>query len=255
MRIHALYVLKKGGIPVYNQHFTQELEKTDTTLVSSFFTAILDFSRLVIEEELNVLEIGNLRFFFKQDNECGLTFILITSNMASILLVKERLKLLLKAFFSFIDKNQCSNVEFIIENPELDKKVASVASFSDDYTEIEISALRDIMEKERDEGEIVAGALLSMQGEILFSNMPNEFLHQTLREVEIRAQATSQARKVRNPKLIYQAGTVMIVSQVVYSNRYKGPVIINLLFDANITSIGMADFELENVVKKAMPFL
>ncbi|MHA1684479.1 MAG: hypothetical protein ACTSUE_26310 [Promethearchaeota archaeon] len=255
MKIHSLFVLRRGGVPIYSRHFTEKLETSDTTLLSSFFTAILDFSKAVVKEDLHVLDIGDLRFFFQRDMDCDLIFILITTNTVSLLLIKERLKLLLKTFFTIIDKEKCSDMEFIIEDDNLGKKFDSIASLSDDYTEFEIGPIRELFELEQREGEIVAAALLSIKGEIYFSNMPNEYLHQTLKEMEIRTQASSTSLGKNNPKLIYQAGDVMIFSQVTYSKKFQNQVIINLLFDTNITSIGMADFELENVVKKVMEYL
>lgn len=248
MKIHSIFVLKKGGVPIYHKYFSDDKMQTEIALISSFFTAILDFSRAVVKEDLDVMDIGNLRFFFKVHDSGNLIFVVMTSHNVSVLLIKERLKLIMKAFFKIANYHSCLETDCIIENKALDEKLETIVYLHDSYSESEIEPIKQEFEVEKDAGEIEAGALFTTKGEIYYSSLPNDFLHQALREVEIRAQSDTKTLKIKLPRLIWRAGDSMICSQVIYSNKYQQLLVVSLLFDAVKTNLGMADFELEKIV-------
>jgi hypothetical protein len=63
--------------------FADLFKDTDFSLVSSFFSANVQFSQQIIKEKIKVLELGSFRFFFRYYK--NLIFIVITSNTASAL--------------------------------------------------------------------------------------------------------------------------------------------------------------------------
>lgn len=253
MNIHSLFILRKGGIPVYRRNFDQIFESMDSILVSSFFTAILDFSREVLKDELNVIEIGQFRFFFKKEVN-DIYFILITDLSTSILLIREWMKLISRSFFSVIDAETCSKLDCVIENSDLDFVVDSmirldVNRYNEDEKIFDLQAVNTIYNDEMQDGEILAGALLSMRGEIYYSSLPMEDLHSMLREIEIRSQTDTNLEPDVMPKLILKSGKKMTFSQAILSEKLQEPLVVSLLFDYS-TNLGMADFALERITKK-----
>jgi len=94
-----------------------------------------------------------------------------------------------------------------------------------------------------------------MTGKIFYSSLPPEFLHSSLKELEIRFKTdTSQFKKHEMPKLILQVGNRLIFSQAIMSEKFQMPVLCVLLFDAS-TNLGMADFALETALKELQPLL
>lgn len=255
MRFHGLYVLKKGGVPIYYKTFSDDL-KSDFTLLSSFFTAILDFSKAVVKKDLQVLEIGDMRFFFDRDEEMGLTFVLVTGVSASLMLMKDRLVLIKSNFFSFFDPSACTETDAILECEDLDNRLDAVCSLKDDYASTCIEPVRAIFEEEIARGEVFAAAMYSMSGSIYFSTLPAEYMHTAMKELEIRAKSetqidgTSPQGKNTMPKVIWQSGNELLFSQAVYMRIFSAPVYVTLLFNASETNLGMADFALEEIVKK-----
>jgi hypothetical protein len=258
VNVHALYLLKRGGVPVYTKNFSAIIENTEPALVSSFLHAIMDFSRAVMKKELNVVDIGDLRFTFycpDEKNPDTLTFIIITDIGMSVLLVREWVKQIAKIFFHLYPMHACNDIDSVIENPALDKAIKDIFETNTNTSSGAVASIKAVFEQELGKGEVVGGALFTLKGDIFYNSLPGEQLNQALKEVEIRNQAETLGLKTKLPKLIRQAGDTMLFSQVVISTKFGQPVVINLLFSTVKANLGMADFVLEYVVKKLMPLL
>lgn len=253
MKIHNLFVLKKTGVPVYQRRFTDKLENVDFNLLSSFFSAILDFSSAVVRKDVDVLDMGELRFFFKRHED--LIYILIADVTASSLLARDRLKLVRKAFTSRFSKEELACSDCVVEDVAIDHEVDTIVTLRDTAVELDdlfkqqAHKLEGVFEAEIHEGEIRAGALLSLQGDIFYSSLPADVLHTALKELEVRIKTETSTEGVELPKFIWQTESRMIFSQCIYSERFRTPFFVVLLFDAT-TSLGMADFALETIVAK-----
>jgi hypothetical protein len=89
-----------------------------------------------------------------------------------------------------------------------------------------------------------------MTGTIFYSSLPMEFLHISLKELEVRIKTdTSRFKRREMPKLILQLSNRMIFTQTITSEKMQMPVLVVLLFDAS-TNLGMADFTLETLLKE-----
>ncbi|MHA1848791.1 MAG: hypothetical protein ACTSXU_14205 [Promethearchaeota archaeon] len=249
MLVNGVYVLKHGGVPIYYYNLSERLKGTDYTLMSSFFTALMDFSRVVVKAELSTLEIGDLRFFFSKHEESNLLFICITNATTSRLLIEDRMNEIIKKFFTFVDMKNCQNFESVIDSPELDKSIEKICQSHLSELEDFTRALEDIFKKEQQEGEIVAGAVFSSKGQIYFSSLSMEDVQIALKEIEIRTLAAGSGRFVK-PKTIWMDDNKMFFSQAFRSRALNSYLFITLLFDSNITNLGMADFTLEKIIKK-----
>ncbi|OLS12514.1 MAG: hypothetical protein RBG13Loki_3876 [Promethearchaeota archaeon CR_4] len=247
MNIHKLFIIRRSGVPIYHRDYSTAMIKVDHNLLSSFFTAIIDFSQAVLLKDIEVLDVENIRIFF--ENSKDLTFILITDPGYSILLVRERLKLIGKAFFQRF--GAVENTDQIIEDENFNKEIDSIFQLKDNYSPNIIQPIQNLFETQINKGEFLAGALLSMTGTIFYSSLPPEYLHTSLKELEVRIKtdAASRFKKRDMPKLIAQLGNRLIFSQSITSEKMQMPVLVVLLFDAT-TNLGMADFTLETMVKE-----
>lgn len=245
MQIHSFFILHNSGIPIYHKNFSEVLGKTDFTLLSSFFGAIMAFSSTIVNQELNILEMGNLRFFFRHHKD--FIFIVITSSDSSALLLNERMdRIISSCDLNKIQSALDSNV--FLEDEEAEKRIDEIFNFQDDYSDANIESMKFIFEGEISRGELLAAALMSLKGEIYYTSLPLEDLQTSLREIELRSKA-NRREIVSNPKFIWQGGDKMIFSQVVSIEAFHTPIYVVLLFNAT-TSLGMADFALEDILNK-----
>jgi hypothetical protein len=248
MEIHSLVVMKRSGVPIYHRNFSEAFVNKDFTMISSFLSAILDFSSQVVSQKLSVLEMGDLRFFIRNSQDSEIIFLLLTDSTVSVLLIHERIDRIKKAFFNRISVNECEDTDCYIENEEIDKKMDSIISIKDDYSDANIESIKKVFDHELSLGEFQAGAVLSLKGDIYYSSLPIDFLHTTLKEIEIRTKS-SASLLTGKPKFIWAAGENMLFSQTVKLPIFQAPVFCVLLFDSN-TSLGMADFALEDMINK-----
>nr|MDO8110726.1 hypothetical protein [Candidatus Sigynarchaeota archaeon] len=249
MKIHALFVLKKGGVLIYYQEFTAGLLKIDPMLMSSFLTAMIDFSKSMVKEELNVIDFGKLRLFFSNSVKEDVMFILLTDISASVLLIQDRLNLVKKQFFDTVGTEVNQEISYKIVNNALSTRLNQIINLHDAYSESSLAPIIKIFTEQMTKSEFSGGALFSMKGEILYSNLPIDFLHLAIREVEIRSQVDIARVKSKLPKFMWQSGDALVCSQVIRSRRGEF-FVVNLLFDGSRTNPGIADFELESIVKK-----
>ena len=246
MKNHCLYVVQYSGVPVYYKNFSDQFQSSEYPLVSSFFGAIIQFSQQVIKEKLNVIELGNYRIIFQYQSD--LIFIIITENTSSVLIINERLDQIVLTLYNTVNVDECIKSSTLIESPMLDEKLERIMNLEDNYSEKNIDVVKKLFEKEIFSGEIEAGALLSMKGEIYYSSLPIGDLHTALREIEIRTKVDTR-EVVSSPKFIWQTQKKTTFSQTVRIPNFADYVYIILLFDANV-NLGMADWNLEDICKK-----
>jgi membrane-associated protease RseP (regulator of RpoE activity) len=247
MKIHALYVLRTSGIPVYNRSFTEDFKKIDSVLLSSFFGAIFDFSNQVVKHKLQTIEIGNFRFFFWTIDQ--IIYILIGDPTMSVLLMKDRMKSIREAFDRRINLQECNLGECSIENPDLDAEIDRISSFEDNKNDERINRIRTSFQEEQGKEEMIGGAILSVMGQIYYSSIAINDLHTVLREIEIRNITQSDVTKILHSKSIWQDDEKIIFCSPIFSKILQDMVYIILVFNKN-TSLGMADFVLDEMVKK-----
>ena len=245
MIFHSLCVLKKTGEPIYQQNFSEEFKNIDFTMFSSFFSAILMFSNQVVKKSLDVLDLGELRVFI-HDYE-GILFIIIADISSSGLLVSERISRIASKFFSFYSAEDCKKSNECIENPALNTKIQEIVDLKDNYSDTHISQIREIFEKETQQGELSAAALISVKGETYYTSLTIEDLHSALQEIEVRTR-TKLSQNI-SPKFIFQTEKKKILAQLLFLPKFHIPVYIVLLFGEN-TSLGMADFTLDDMISK-----
>ncbi len=136
----------------------------------------------------------------------------------------------------------------LLEDVEVDRRIDEIIRFQDDYSDVNIESMKILFEGKISRGELLARALISLKGQIYHTSLPLEDLETSLREIELRTKA-NRGELGTNPKFIWQRGNKMIFSQVVAIESFNAPIYVVLLFNAN-TSLGMADFALEDILSK-----
>ncbi|MHA1672307.1 MAG: hypothetical protein ACTSYI_01640 [Promethearchaeota archaeon] len=203
------------------------------------------FSVQVIKERLNIIELGEYRIFFRYQQD--LIYIIITQNTSSSLLIHERLDRIILSLYNSVSVEEYIEQSIMIEDPDLDEKFEKICNLKDDYSEKNLESVKELFEGEILSGEIEAGALISLKGEIFYSSLPMDILHTSLREIEIRTKVDT-GEALSNPKFIWQSQEKTTFSQTIQIPNLVGFVYVVLLFDSRV-NLGMADWCLENMCK------
>ncbi|MBD3214246.1 MAG: hypothetical protein GF311_16670 [Candidatus Lokiarchaeota archaeon] len=247
MNIHSFFILKKSGACIYNKNFTNEIDY-NVNLITPFFSAIFSFSEKVISRDLEVLEMGGLRFVFEIKDD--FIFVLLSDSTASILFVNTRLDKIADIFFKKFPETEKIDDYQEIEDKEFDQMVDSIIEGEEEifkeralYNKL-IHLFKDLIFQ----NEIIGAAVLATNGNIIYSSLPNEILLRSLKELEIRFMTGA----VELPELFYSLED----GRKVFSKYVKIPwkldnFLIVLLFDKNVP-LGMAEINLQKVSKQTI---
>ncbi|MEJ2276470.1 MAG: hypothetical protein P8Y70_01790 [Candidatus Lokiarchaeota archaeon] len=230
MNIHSIFILRNTGGLVYSKNFTEEID-FNLNLITGFFSAIFSFSEKVIDRNLEVLEMGNLRFVFRVKNE--FIFVILSEITASLLFVNSRLKRIINLFYeSFPNSEDIKDYEEI-ENPEFDEKIDTIITGMEEkfqskefYIKV-IKLFKDLIF----ENEIIGAAILSSKGNIIYSSLPNELLIRSLKELEIRFMTGA----LNLPELFYslENGQKVFSKYIEFPSKQESLLIV-LLFEKSL---------------------
>ena len=241
MNIHSLFVLKKNGVCVYSRNFTDEFENIDVNLITPFFSAIFSFSENLISRNLEELEMSDLRFTFKVDEEY--IFTILADASVSLLFVSSCLNTIAQIFYKEIKHTAYEDLFRELENPELDTKIDDVITAREELGQEVYQKIIDMFENLIFENEILGAALLSTKGSIVYSSLPHSILLSSLKELEIRFMTGA----LNLPELFYSLETGQkVFSKLIMDEDKNIGFLMVLLFDKNV-SLGMADVLLHKI--------
>jgi len=241
MNIHSLFVLKKNGVCVYSRNFTEEFENIDVNLITPFFSAIFSFSENLISRNLEELEMSDLRFTFKVDEEY--IFTILADASVSLLFVSSCLNTIAEIFYEEIKHIAYEDLFRELENPELDHKIDDVITAKEELGQEVYQKIIDMFENLIFENEILGAALLSTKGSIVYSSLPHSILLSSLKELEIRFMTGA----LNLPELFYSLETGQkVFSKLIMDQDKNIGFLMVLLFDKNV-SLGMADVLLHKI--------
>jgi hypothetical protein len=194
---------------------------------------------------------GNLRFVFKVKDE--FIFVVLSEVTASLLFINSRLKRITKVFFeTFPNPEQINDYEEV-ENPQFDEKIESIITGQEERFQSEefYSKVISLFKELIFENEIIGGAVLSTNGNIIYSSLPNEILIRSLKELEIRFMTGA----LNLPELFYSLEN----GQKVFSKYIEFPsdeesLLIVLLFEKSIP-LGMGEVNLIRISKKIVSLI
>lgn len=245
MEIYSMFILKDTGTSIYHKSFSNEIEY-DINFITPFFSAIFSFSDKVISRKLEVLEMGNIRFTFSSEGD--LIFTILSDLSVSILFLRTRLERIAKIFREkFPDLKKVKDYQQI-DDPDFDEKVESIITGEaerfkgkDLYKKV-IELFKDFQMQ----NEIIGAAILSTEGNIIYSSLPNNILIRSLKELEIRF----KTGVVDLPELFYSLGNGQkVFSKMIEMPSKLGDFMVVLLFEKGVP-LGMAELQLNKIGEK-----
>ena len=241
MKLHYIFILKKSGVCIYSRRFTNEFESLEVNLITPFFSAIFSFSENVISKKTpEILEMSGLRFVFRvQEN---LIFSILSDSSASLLFVTSRLSRIMAEFYEkYPDPSTIKDYQEI-ENPDFDNIVDALITgeeesyLSETFYKKAINIFKDLIR----EDEIIGAALLTPQGYVIYTSLPNDILVNSLKELEIRFMVGA----LHLPEMYYSLENGQKVFSKIVDIPWKlDPLLLVILYDKTVP-LGMAELNL-----------
>ncbi|MGQ4873604.1 MAG: hypothetical protein ACP6IY_05955 [Promethearchaeia archaeon] len=222
----------------------------EVDLITPFFSAIFTFSKSVLSKELEILEMGDLRFVFKKMKTY--IFIIIADDTENLLFLNSRLEKISKIFLKNLDHVSLKDGEVII-NEEFDNKIDPIIYGIDDVffskkgdeskkTERIIEFFKELIKQ----NEIIGASLISMEGNLLYSSLSEKTLLRVMREIEIRF--TSGTLDVPETFCIFSSGN-KICERIIDFGDVKSNLLLIIEFDKK-TTLGMAEWISDEISAK-----
>ena len=237
--IHNLFIFNKSGICIYGRNFTNYY-KMESNLITSFFTALASFTKEVIGNKFQIIEMGDVKFVIIQKN--GFNYAILCDTVVNILFLENIVSEINTHFVNFITKN---NVNISIEcvrdenlNEIIDRIIRDTNRNEFDLLKEEevIEYLKNLVLNDEIEGVI----LLTDIGKVIFSSINGIVLRNLLKEVDFRVKICNNSIL----KLFYTSKN----NQLIFSEYVEDLYFVILVFDLN-TKFGVAEYYLHKVVK------
>lgn len=247
MKIHFLFILKKTGICLYSRKFTNEFDSLEVNLITPFFSAIFSFSENILSKKTpEILEMSGLRFIFRVQED--LIFSILSDSSSSLLFVTSRLSRIMDEFYDkYPDPSKLKDYQEL-ENPDFDDIVDSIITgkeelyLSEAFYKKAIKIFKDLIF----EDEMVGAALLTTQGNIIYTSLPNEILVNSLKELEIRFMVGA----LYLPEAYYSLENGQKVFSKIVDIPWKlDPLLVVALYDS-VVPLGLADLNLNKLINQ-----
>ena len=244
MRIHSLFILKKTGACIYSRNFTDSFKNIEPNLITPFFSAIFSFSENVISKKTpEILEMGGFRFVFKIHDEY--IFTILADSSVSLLFIKSRLLTIAEIFEDYIHSNEFDEYEEI-QNKDFDNQINQIIAGQEEVLASE-PLYRKIVELIKNlvfENEILGAALFSINGNVIYTSLPQEILLSSLKELEIRYTIANEF----STTFYSLENNQKIFSKIIKIPWKLDPLIMVILFDSTVPT-GMAEVNLDKISK------
>jgi len=244
MKIHFVFILKKTGVCIYSRRFTNEFESLEVNLITPFFSAIFSFSENVISRKTpEILEMSGLRFVFRVQED--FIFSILSDSSASLLFVTSRLSRIMDEFFDKYPDTSIIKDYQELENPEFDNIVDTLVTGEEDsyLSETFYKKAIDIFKGLIREDEINGAALLTTQGNVIYTSLPNDILLNSLKELEIRFMVGA----LTLPEMYYSLENGQKVFSKIVDIPWKlDPLWVVVLYDS-VVPLGMAEINLSKL--------
>jgi hypothetical protein len=247
IKIHNLFIFNRAGICIYGLNFSQIYTIEQEQLISSYFTALMSFTKELIGDKIKTVEMGGgikLVVFEKED----LFYCVLCASFENITLLEEIITKIQMVFLSYIKKNNIrtdieyvydENLNFLIEDV-IRETLCKEFDLKKEETIIEY------LEKVQKDDEIQGCIFLTDRGSVIYSTLRDSELKNVLKQVEFRVKICNNSIM----KLFYTSRENDLILSEYISDLY----FIILIFNSK-TKFGIAEFYLHKIVTKLCKIL
>jgi len=247
VKIHNLFIFNRAGICIYGLNFSQIYTIEQEQLISSYFTALMSFTKELIGDKIKTVEMGGgiKLVVFEKGN---LFYCILCATFENLALLEEIIAKIHTIFLTYIKKNNVkTDIEYIYDE-NLNFVVEDVIrdTLSKDFDLKKEEAVIEYFEELQQNDEIHGCILLTDRGNVIYSSLRDIELKKFLRQVDFRVKICNNSIL----KLFYTSRD----NELILSEYINDLYFIILIFHAR-TKFGVAEFYLQKIVSKICTIL
>ncbi|MFW9937223.1 MAG: hypothetical protein ACFFD5_06205 [Candidatus Thorarchaeota archaeon] len=245
INIHNLFIFNKSGICIYGINFTNLYQIEQEQLISSYFTALMSFTKELIGDKVKTVEMGGgikLVVFEKG----SLFYSILCNSIVNLLLLEELISKMHSKFMIYIQKNKINvNLEYISdENLNFIIEDIIKTTFTNEFDLEKEEKIIEYLKELSINADINGIILLTDKGQIIYSSLRN--IEHLLKEVDFRVKICNNSIL----KLFYTSKN----SELIFSEYIKDKYLVIAIFDFK-TRFGIAELYIHKIVKKVEQIL
>jgi len=241
LNIHNLFIFNKSGICIYGLNLTNLYPIEQEQLISSYFTALMSFTKELIGDKIKTVEMGGgikLVVFEKRT----LYYSVLCSTIENLELLEAIISKVNSKFLEYVNKNKIkTDLEYVYDE-HLNYSLEDIIRepFSSEYDLKKEGVITEYLKNFQLNDDINGVILLTNRGKVIFSSINDINLMRFLKEVDFRVKISNNSIL----KLFYTSKN----NELIFSENIRDIYIIILIFDTKIR-FGMAELYLQKVVK------
>ena len=242
LKIHNLFIFNKSGICIYGLNLTNLYPIEQEQLISSYFTALMSFTKELIGDKIKTVEMGGgikLVVFEKKT----LFYSILCSTIENLEFLEDLVSKIESQFLKYVIKHKIkTDLEYVYDE-NLNYLLEDIIK-EPFYNEFDKKKHKDIINsliKIKSNDDIKGVILLNLRGNVIYSSLNDIKLKPFLKEVDFRVKISNNSIL----KLFYTSKN----EELIFSENVNDLFIIMLIFESKI-KFGMAEFYLRKVVRK-----
>ncbi len=242
LNIHNLFIFNKSGICIYGLNLTNLYPIEQEQLISSYFTALMSFTKELIGDKIKAVEMGGgikLVVFEKRT----LYYSLLCSTIENLELLEAMISKINSKFLEYVNKNKIkTDLEYVYDE-QLNYLIEDIIRepFSREFDLKKEGLITEYLKDFQQSADLNGSILLTNRGKVIFSSFNDTSLKRFLKEVDFRVKISNNSIL----KLFYTSKN----NELIFSENIWDAYILILIFDTKIR-FGMAEFYLQKAVKK-----
>ncbi len=242
LNIHNLFIFNKSGICIYGLNLTNLYPIEQEQLISSYFTALMSFTKELIGDKIKTVEMGGgikLVVFEKRQ----LYYSLLCSTIENLELLEAIISKINSKFLEYANKNKIkTDLEYVYDE-HLNYLIEDIIRepFSSEFDLKKERVITEFLKDFQKSADLNGAILLTNRGKVLFSSFNDINLKRFLTEVDFRVKISNNSIL----KLFYTSKN----NELIFSENIRDIYILILIFETKIR-FGMAEFYLQKAVKK-----
>ena len=241
LNFHQFLIFNESGICIYKLNFSNLYLIKEEQLISSFFTALMTFTKQLVGTEIKAVEMcNNLKIVVLKKDK--LSYIILCNSLENLALISELISKIDENFNAYTKKNKIHTELEFIHDIDLDRLMEEIISdqLGNEFDLIKEKKIIDYLKGLNYEDQISGIIFLTNLGQLIYSSPKKPELRTFLKEVEFRVKICNN----NILKLFYTSKDDKLIFSEYILNKY----FIILIFDLNIR-FGLADFYLQKIVK------
>ena len=241
-KIHNLFVFNKSGICIYGLNLTNLYPIEQEQLISSYFTALMSFTKELIGDKIKTVEMGGgikLVVFEKKT----LFYSILCSTIENLEFLEDLISKIESQFLKYVFKNNVKTDLEYVNDEQLNYLIEDIIKepFNNEFDIVKQKEVINFLIDFKSNDDIKGAILLTHRGNVIYTSLNDNMLKPFLKEVDFRVKISNNSIL----KLFYTSKN----KELIFSENVNDLFIVILIFESRI-KFGIAEFYLQKVVRK-----